>query len=117
MEIGICGSIERAYYYYPIINSPSPRGVCCPVDRMSQLDTPLYQPSSPENTPTFRFLDFVNQSYSANLRDYHDLYTWSITNIDKFWSLVWDYTNVIGYKGNHIVDSSALPPSNPPWSA
>jgi len=45
------------------------------------------------------------------LRDYHDLYTWSITNIDKFWSLVWDFTNIIGYKGNHVVDSSALPPS------
>lgn len=80
-----------------------------------QAVNPLYQPSSPGTTPTFRFLDEVNASYSTDLRDYHDLYTWSTQNLDKFWSLVWDKTNIIGHKGHHVVDNTALPSANPPW--
>lgn len=82
-----------------------------------QADNPLYQPPSPGTTPTFRFLDSVNRSFSLDLRDYHELYTWSVQNIDKFWSLVWDHTNIIGHKGDHVVDNSALPSANPPWLA
>lgn len=75
----------------------------------------LYQPSNPSISPTLRFLESVNHNYSTNLRDYHDLYTWSTHNIDKFWYLVWKHTGVIGHRGDHVVDNSALPSSNPPW--
>lgn len=82
-----------------------------------QADTPLYQPKCPQATPTHRFLNSVNHAYSLNLSNYHDLYTWSTHNIDKFWSLVWDFTNIIGHKGDHVVDNSALPAATPAWSA
>ncbi|KAF7776145.1 hypothetical protein Agabi119p4_4538 [Agaricus bisporus var. burnettii] len=83
---------------------------------MSQrVDTPLYQPSDPLATPTFHFLNDVNHKFDARLRDYQDLYRWSTQNIDKFWSLVWDNTHIIGHKGDHVVDYKALPSANPPW--
>ena len=75
----------------------------------------LYNPKNPQETATFRFLARVNSLYGLSLLTYHDLYTWSTTHVDKFWSAVWDETGVIGHKGAHIVDNAALPSDNPPW--
>ncbi|KIK06693.1 hypothetical protein K443DRAFT_246951 [Laccaria amethystina LaAM-08-1] len=75
----------------------------------------LYCPKNPQETATFRFLARVNSLYGLSLLTYHDLYTWSTTHIDKFWSTVWDETGVIGHKGAHIADNAALPSDNPPW--
>jgi acetoacetyl-CoA synthetase len=77
----------------------------------------LYQPPNPESSATFRFLARVNATFSLSLTSYSDLYTWSTTNIADFWRLVWDETKIIGYRGNHVVDRSALPPANPAWFA
>jgi acetoacetyl-CoA synthetase len=79
------------------------------------VDIPLYRPSKPEASATFRFLNRVNFKFSLSLASYHDLYIWSIAHIDDFWSAVWDETGVIGHKGNHVVDATALPCANPPW--
>lgn len=78
-------------------------------------DEPLYQPQTPEDSPTFRFLARINAKFGLSLQSYHELYIWSTTHIDDFWSAVWDETNIIGHKGNHVVDTTALPPSNPAW--
>ncbi|KAF9462660.1 acetoacyl-CoA synthetase [Collybia nuda] len=78
-------------------------------------DLPLYQPLSPETTATFRFLARVNLNFGLSLSSYQDLYTWSTTHLDDFWSAVWDETNIIGHKGNHVVENDALPPANPTW--
>jgi acetoacetyl-CoA synthetase len=76
---------------------------------------PLYRPPNPEAAATFRFLNRININFGLSLASYHDLYTWSTAHIDNFWSAVWDGTDVIGHKGNHVVDTTALPPANPPW--
>ncbi|KAI0081811.1 acetoacetate-CoA ligase [Panus rudis PR-1116 ss-1] len=78
---------------------------------------PLYTPSSPEQSRIHRFIQRINTSRSLALSSYFDLYSWSITNIDQFWSDVWDETDIIGHKGTHVVDTSALPPDNPAWFA
>lgn len=75
----------------------------------------MYRPANPEQSATYRFLDFVNLRYDLSLTTYQDLYTWSTTRIDDFWSAVWDHTKVIGYKGSHVVDANAKPADNPPW--
>lgn len=77
--------------------------------------TELYTPPSPEQSRVFQFLRRINAQHSLTLSSYSDLYKWSIDNIDKFWSEVWDDTDVIGEKGSLVVDSSALPPANPAW--
>jgi acetoacetyl-CoA synthetase len=80
-------------------------------------ETPLFQPSDPEQSATIRFLQQVNAVHGLNLRSYFDLYKWSAAHLDAFWGMVWDATNVIGEKGAHIVDNGALPSANPVWCA
>ncbi|RDB22609.1 Acetoacetyl-CoA synthetase [Hypsizygus marmoreus] len=82
---------------------------------ISSFDAPLYQPKNPEESATFRFLARINSTLGLSLKSYHDLYIWSTTHIDDFWGAVWDFTNIIGDKGSHVVERSALPPHNPPW--
>lgn len=78
---------------------------------------PLYQPPNPETTATFRFLARVNATFGLSLSSYQDLYSWSTTHLDDFWSAVWDETKTIGHKGGHVVENDALPPMNPAWYA
>ncbi|EPQ59247.1 acetoacetyl-CoA synthetase [Gloeophyllum trabeum ATCC 11539] len=75
----------------------------------------LYKPERPQETRTFQLLKLVNRKYALQLESYHDLYRWSVAHIDEFWSTVWDETEIIGHKGAHVVDNSALPATNPPW--
>ncbi|KAH9936950.1 acetoacyl-CoA synthetase [Amylocystis lapponica] len=77
----------------------------------------LYDPPSPETSRVFRFRDRINTQHALTLASYFDLYRWSTAHIDDFWSAVWDETDIVGYKGTHVVDASARPPANPPWFA
>ncbi|KAI6105574.1 acetoacyl-CoA synthetase [Pisolithus sp. B1] len=78
-------------------------------------ETPLYVPPDPRATRCFAFLDKINAEYHASLETYFDLYTWSTTHTDLFWSLVWDDVGIIGSKGTHTVDNQAVSAANPPW--
>jgi acetoacetyl-CoA synthetase len=76
---------------------------------------PVYTPTNVDGTGTFQFLRKINNIYGTSLKTYSDLYQWSIDNIDLFWSSVWDDTGVVGDKGTHVVDKSAMPADNPSW--
>ncbi|EKM59066.1 uncharacterized protein PHACADRAFT_113281 [Phanerochaete carnosa HHB-10118-sp] len=78
---------------------------------------PFFTPSHVESAPTHRFIERVNAKYDLSLETYYDLYRWSTTEIDKFWSETWDFTGVVGHKGTHVVDMAATPPDNPAWFA
>lgn len=95
-------------YLLPIMPALSP---------IAPPDLPLYTHPNPGESATFRFLARINATLGLSLKSYQDLYTWSTTHIDEFWSAVWDETNIIGHKGGHVVDNAALPPSNPVWFA
>lgn len=84
---------------------------------MPSQESPLFTPThlDPQGSATIHFLNLVNATHGLNLQSYSDLYEWSITHIDAFWALVWDFTSVIGDKGAHVVDNHALPPANPAW--
>jgi len=76
----------------------------------------LFTPDDPCNTSRlFRFLREVNEKHRLTLESYQDLYQWSMSNTDRFWSQVWDHTQIIGNKGNHVVDTTATPGENPAW--
>ncbi|KAJ7591022.1 acetoacetyl-CoA synthetase [Mycena floridula] len=75
---------------------------------------PLYRPQA-SDSPTFRFLEIVNDLYELELETYEDLLVWSTSNIPRFWSLVWDETGVIGHKGNHVLDPGVKPSDNANW--
>ncbi|KAI0796637.1 acetoacetate-CoA ligase [Abortiporus biennis] len=91
-------------------STPSPRP-----DAIKDHTKPLFKPQFPERTRTFKFMQRVNSTRSLHLSSYEDLYKWSVNHIDQFWSDAWDETDIQGYKGDHVVDTSALPPANPAW--
>lgn len=78
---------------------------------------PLFIPTQQaiHDSPVHRFARRVNAKFGLSLASYEQLYEWSTIHIDNFWGLVWDETDVIGFKGEHVVDNSALPPDNPSW--
>lgn len=89
--------------------------LCCAGNSPGDATAPLFSPRDVENTPTHRFKERVNAKHGLSLATYHDLFRWSTTHIDAFWSEVWDFTGVVGHKGEHVVDTAAAPPDNPTW--
>ena len=67
----------------------------------------LWKPSEEtiRNANMTKFIEYVNQRFSTNLRDYWDLYRWSVENIPEFWSSVWEFCGVISSrKFEKVVD-------------
>ncbi|KAI9479821.1 hypothetical protein BX667DRAFT_494696 [Coemansia mojavensis] len=58
---------------------------------MTQIK-PLWSPSSPLNTNTHKFKDFVNSKRGLQLKTYEDLYSWSVADIEAFWADCWEFT-------------------------
>ncbi|KAH7100455.1 acetoacetyl-CoA synthetase [Auriculariales sp. MPI-PUGE-AT-0066] len=84
--------------------------------QLSKSASLLWQPKDPTNTPTWRLLELVNARHGQHLTNYKDLYRWSTSNLNTFWSLVWDTTSIIGDKGTPpFIDESASPADNPTW--
>ncbi|KAK7061728.1 acetoacetyl-CoA synthetase [Favolaschia claudopus] len=75
----------------------------------------LYRPKNPDASAVSRFRADINSSYGLSLNTYHDLWLWSTSNYSQFWSHVWDFCNIIGEKGTHVVDDSVNISENPPW--
>ncbi|PIP36144.1 MAG: acetoacetate--CoA ligase, partial [Desulfobacterales bacterium CG23_combo_of_CG06-09_8_20_14_all_52_9] len=43
----------------------------------------------------YRFIQFVNERFGRNLRDFNALYRWSIDHIPDFWASLWDFAGII----------------------
>ncbi len=74
---------------------------------------PLWQPDLAKHRPLIcDFIHFVNLHCHMDLdnMDYYALHTWSVTHKDKFWSLLWDFSGVIGDKGDRVIASQDQPP-------
>ena len=58
------------------------------------VSTMLWQHPAPKTTQMWDFLQKIANKYSVQLKDYHDLYRWSIDNTADFWGETWDYTGI-----------------------
>jgi acetoacetyl-CoA synthetase len=58
------------------------------------LGSELWRHTDPESTQMWKFLQTVNKERSLQLKDYDDLYDWSIGQTAEFWDAVWRYTGV-----------------------
>ncbi|MFF0457536.1 acetoacetate--CoA ligase [Nocardia africana] len=63
---------------------------------MQRTDSPdeiLWSPSSTEQAGTIltRFIEYVRTAKGADVEDYEDLWQWSITDLEAFWSSVWEF--------------------------
>ena len=79
------------------------------------MDNPeiIWQPSSESKklSNLSRFIEFVNQRYSQSIKtEYQDIWNWSVNNIDSFWSLIWDFSEIKGIKGTKISENLGLMP-------
>ena len=75
-------------------------------------DTPLWIPSAERAAASQvqAFMAEVDRRHGLRLADYRDLHAWSVAHPDLFWSLVWDFCDVIGDKGERLVaDHGKMP--------
>ncbi|HRP01290.1 MAG TPA: acetoacetate--CoA ligase [Candidatus Kapabacteria bacterium] len=52
-------------------------------------------PDQIESANMSKFINFINLKYSIKLKNYNDLYQWSITYIANFWDAIWNFMDVI----------------------
>ena len=62
---------------------------------------PLWKPSikRKENSLLKDFCNFTKISH----KDFNDVWKWSVKNPELFWSKFWDYSKIIGNKGEEII--------------
>jgi len=74
---------------------------------------PMWQPS-PErirSTNLAQFMAGLAERPGRSFNDYHDLYAWSVDDIEAFWEAVWDFCGVIheGSRRPVLVDGEKMP--------
>ena len=83
------------------------------MERESKL---LWKPGDISSTRIEKFRLLINEKYSVTLKDYHDLYKWSVENIESFWSEVWTFCGVISsQKFNSVLQSDKSMEEIPAW--
>ena len=77
------------------LNSPSPfirANMQTPRSANEQL--PLWENRNPTTSYMWDFLQLINEKYNRTLKNYDDLYNWSIECLPQFWEEVWAFTGV-----------------------
>ena len=66
---------------------------------------PLWQPDQQlvDQANMTRFMAEVNRLNHRSITDYEGLYQWSIDDKENFWSMIWDFCEVIGDKGARVL--------------
>ncbi|MFZ1569661.1 MAG: acetoacetate--CoA ligase [Thiolinea sp.] len=70
-----------------------------------EQSNPLWTPSPERMDAALMddFMQFAEDRSGHNLKNYPELYQWSIENSELFWSALWDFSKVIGEKGLRIL--------------
>ena len=65
------------------------------------MNKPLWQPSLEKKTNSLlmKFCELID----LKPKTYNDIWMWTIENPKTFWSKIWDFSNIIGDKGNEII--------------
>ncbi len=56
----------------------------------------LWQPSEKriKSTQMYAFMNQVNKTYDKNLKEYPDLWQWSVDHLEDFWTIAWDFLKI-----------------------
>ena len=57
----------------------------------------MWQPTEEQinNSQMIDYIQFVNQKFRLSLKDYSQLYDWSIEKAEDFWGSFWEYSKII----------------------
>jgi acetoacetyl-CoA synthetase len=71
------------------------------------MNIPLWKPSEEKVKESILedFSKFIN--FKSN-KDFKELWKWSIDNPEIFWSKFWDYSKIIGNKGNEVIRKNKI---------
>ncbi len=71
------------------------------------MSTMLWRPSAErqQNANITRFMAKVSEKYGIKVKDYADLYRWSIDHTANFWALFWDFAQISSEKKGTITVS------------
>jgi acetoacetyl-CoA synthetase len=73
---------------------------------------PLWSPSARgvADANITAFITALNTAYKLKLRTYHDLWQWSVDNLEEFWDAIWQFGGVIGERGKRtLADGDRMP--------
>lgn len=73
---------------------------------------PLWIPSEDRicNSNFTKFYDFLKKEYNLAFKNYGELHTWSVTEIEKFWESIWKFSGIIHSKSYYtILDKRLMP--------
>ena len=73
----------------------------------------MWQPTEKQinNSQMMNYMQLVNQKYGLSLKDYSQLYDWSIEKAEDFWESFWEYSQIINHSPftNVVDDISKMP--------
>ncbi|MDP7027602.1 MAG: acetoacetate--CoA ligase [Candidatus Marinimicrobia bacterium] len=57
----------------------------------------MWQPTEEQinNSQMMAYMQFVNQKFQLSLKNYSQLYDWSIERVEDFWGSFWEYSKII----------------------
>jgi acetoacetyl-CoA synthetase len=76
------------------------------------VDRPLWTPSGPRASGSLlsQFMSAAAKRAGRDFAPYDELHRWSVEDSEAFWSLVWEYGEVIGARGERtLVDGHRMP--------
>ena len=77
------------------------------------MNNPVWTPSQKQidRSQMTKFIKYVNLSHHLSLKNYDDLYSWSIEDIPSFWESVWEFCEVkYSTPYSEIVDDTSKMP-------
>ena len=75
-------------------------------------DSPLWTPASDmiEASEWMKFARFSGVRAEADLSDPDELHAWSVEQRGAFWSSIWDFCEVVGKKGDRVIENPGAMP-------
>ncbi len=75
------------------------------------MKQPIWTPSEEriENANMTRYMKDLGRRLGDQFNSYHELYQWSVENIEEFWESIWDFSEIIhSKKGDRILEADGM---------
>ena len=71
------------------------------------MNKPLWKPTELQKKDSLLedFTKFINFKSEYN---FNNLWKWTIENPEEFWSKLWDYSKIKGYKGKEVIEYNKI---------